>query len=606
MAEALVEKAEGNPFFLQELARTLAEGRSWTETAVPDTVQGVIMARIDRLPEVHKRLLQAASVLGRELPHDLLAAVWDAPEPLASLLDELGRWEFLYETRGGDRPVSLFKHALTQEAVYQSLLTSRRQALHRAAGRALERLHAGRLDEASDALAYHYSHADEPGAAVIYLRLSAERAARSYAHAEAARALEEALAQAERLPAAERDRRSLELALQLAESLLPLARIRETLELCQRHAERVERLADPALAGRYHFWLAHTHSYLGDQAAATASAGRAIVAARAAGDPATEGKARYVLSRDAFWAGRFPDGIEEGLQAVELLERSGERWWEGQAHWVAGFHHYVLGRFGAALASMERAEAIWKDLEDPRLDPSWSRGYFHASLGDWKGGLAACREGLERARDPLNTAVARGFLGYAYLEKGDVERAAEALERAIPDIEAAGMLQLVGWFSTYLGEARLRQGRLDEAGESARRGLAAAEESGFRYGLGLALRALGRVAAAVGELDEAEQRHRQALATFSSLSVPFEVARTRLDLAALRAERGDRTTAGAELAAGLALFRGLRAHVYEDRAERMASELDLPLAAVSVDDLSAAAGGTGDAVRPDPGRAPES
>ncbi|HSN88683.1 MAG TPA: hypothetical protein VL025_18110, partial [Thermoanaerobaculia bacterium] len=175
----------------------------------------------------------------------------------------------------------------TQEAVYQSLLKSRRQALHAAAGRAFESLYAGRHEDVYDRLAYHYSEAGDPEKAVLYLALFAERAARGYAHAEAARALREALAHAESLPEPRRERTLLDLVLQLEESLLPLACFSETLELFLRYEGTLERVGDPARAGRYFFWLAHTYSYLGDQEEAASNAHRAIAEAQRAADPAT-------------------------------------------------------------------------------------------------------------------------------------------------------------------------------------------------------------------------------------------------------------------------------------------------------------------------------
>ncbi|HET6345893.1 MAG TPA: AAA family ATPase, partial [Myxococcota bacterium] len=129
LARVILEKAEGNPFFLEELTRSLVERQSWADLSVPDTIHGVLMARIDRLPEEHKRLLQTASVLGREFSLDLLYALWDRPDTLAPLLGDLKRWEFLYEAPVAEKPTYFFKHALTQETVYQTLLTGKRQAL---------------------------------------------------------------------------------------------------------------------------------------------------------------------------------------------------------------------------------------------------------------------------------------------------------------------------------------------------------------------------------------------------------------------------------------------------------------------------------------------
>ncbi len=567
----VLSKAEGNPFFLEELARSLLEH---PDVLVPDTIQGVVMARIDRLPEEHKRLLQTASVLGREFSLPALTQVWGEDGDLTSLLSDLKRWEFFYEEPTAEESRYLFKHALTQEAVYQTLLKGRRQSLHEAAGRAFERLHAGHLEEFYDTLAHHFSKAEDAEKAVSYLVLFAGQAADRYAHSEAAQALREALAQCERLPAGERDRRRLGLILQLAESLLPLARFQETLELFLRYRDLVDRLDDPALAGPYFFWLAHTHSYLGNQEDAAVHARLSIAAARMRGDAATEGKAWYVLCRDAFWSGRFSEGIEHGRESLALLERSDEPWWQGQAYWVAGFHHYVLGQFEEAFDKMKWAEAIWRALQDPRLDPSWSTGYFHASLGNWALGIEECQGGLERAQDPLNTAAALGFLGYAFLEKGDLPTAIEALEDSTARLRQAGMQQLLGWFSAFLADAYRLSGRLDEARDFAHEALAVTEAVRFRYGSGMAQRALGRVTREDGDREAAEIWLREALDSFRSIRAPFEVGRTRLELARL-AGAGSQAAA-TELGEARRIFAELRLPAYVERADRLAVELATP------------------------------
>ena len=411
--------------------------------------------------------------------------------------------------------------------------------------------------------------------AVSYLALFAGQAARRYAHAEAEKALRTALAHCARLPEPEAGRRRMELTLLLAESLLPLARFPETLELFLGERDLVDRLQDSALACRFHFWLAHTYSYLGDQEAASTNARASIETARSCGDTTTEGRAWYVLCRDAFWSGRFSEGIEHGRQAVALLERSADRWWQGQAYWVTGFHHYVLGQFEDAFGMMEKAEALWRALQDPRLDPSWSTGYFHASLGDWELGIEECKGGLERAQDPLNTAAALGFLGYAYLEKGDLPRAAEALEDSVERLRRAGMMQLLGWFSAFLAEACFLSGRPDEARELAREALAITEKVGFRYGSGMAQRALGRIARKTGPAGEAEVWSRAALESFRSIQAPFEVARTRLDLALLAGAGSE--AAALQLGEARRLFAELGLPRYVEEAERLAGEMAAPV-----------------------------
>jgi predicted ATPase len=231
LAQAILVQAEGNPFFLEELTQAVLEAGDFrTDIAVPDTIQGVLMARIDRLPDMSKQLLQTASVLGREFSLRLLEAIWEGPGRCEPLL-ELKRLEFLYERIGTEEPSYVFKHALTQDVAYASLLTTRRQALHAATGVALERLYAVRLGDVHDRLAYHYTHAKNATKAVTYLTLFAGRGARGYAHVEAVTALQEALTHVQYLPEAERDRQTLELVLRLAHSLYFLGRFQETLEI---------------------------------------------------------------------------------------------------------------------------------------------------------------------------------------------------------------------------------------------------------------------------------------------------------------------------------------------------------------------------------------
>lgn len=571
LAAELLTKAEGNPFFLEELVRALAErGQGGEAGSVPSTIQGVLMARIDRLPEDHKRLLQTASVLGREFPRELLRAVWDREGLLDTLLVDLKSWEFLFEQPSDRDPRFLFKHALTQDVAYDSLLVGRRQTLHKKAAEAIETLHAGRLEDAYDRLIYHYPRANEADKTVHYLGLFASRAARNYAHAEAARALRESLEHAEKLQ--NRDHKVLGLVIQLAESLLPLAHFPQTLEILRTYAGRVDAAADKRLAAKFHFWMAHTFSYMGDQKAAAEAAERSIALAREVGDEATEGLAHYVLGRDGFWSGKFAAGVESSLRAVVLLERSGEPWWQGQAYWVAGFNQYVLGQFEKAFESLLRAQTIGQALADPRLDPAWSIGHFYATLGEWATGLEYCHQAVAAAKDPLNGAVASGFLGHALLEKGDLEQATQILEPAMIKMKEAGMQQIFGWFAAYLAEAYADSGRLDRAQGIGEEGLAAAESAQFRYGVALAQRALGIVDLKKGNAAGAELWLRRALETFTELETPFEIGRTWLRLAQNALAQVDRAGAVAAVQKATAIFENLYVPKYLEQTQRLAAE----------------------------------
>ena len=145
---------------------------------MPDTVQDVLSARVDRLPEPARRLLQCAAVIGRQFSGRLLRAVWDDPAGLDDALRELGRLELLEERVGVGEPTFVFKHALVHEVIYDSILERHRRAAHARVARALEDFYAGRLDEVLELLAHHCARGDDGERAVEYSRLAAAKAHR--------------------------------------------------------------------------------------------------------------------------------------------------------------------------------------------------------------------------------------------------------------------------------------------------------------------------------------------------------------------------------------------------------------------------------------------
>jgi len=591
LAERILAKAEGNPFFLEELSRAVGEQADHRLTvAVPDTIQEVLLARINRLSDEPRRLLQAAAILGREVSLRLLGAIWEGPGVLDPHLRELTRLEFLYEQTWAAEPVYVFTHALTQEVAYESLLIPRRQALHEAAGRALEALYADRLDEAIDRLAYHYSRTERADKAVEYLRRSAKKAAQGHAHTEAIRALQEALAHVERLPAQERDRQLLDLTLRQAYSLTLLGRFQEVQELLLRQQERLEHLQDPAVAGPYYFLLGRVSLFLGNVEQAVQSAARSITEAKRCGDKATMGKAYYLLAQEAPLSGRGRQGIEHGQQAVALLEPTGQQWWIGQAHWVVGLNHAQMGEFEEALQAEARAYAIGEAAGDRQLQASaaWASGLIRALMGDWEAGIEACQRGLQHSPDPLSIAVALGWLGHAYLEKGDFAHAIPLLQQSVQKLGQFPFAQFQGWFMICLAEGHRLNGEIEKALDLANQGLAITKGAKSSYGVGWSQRALGRIALARGSLSEAETHLNEALQIFESLQARYDLGRTHLDLAAVAHAQGKKAEAATDLRHAHRLFTASRVPKYVERTEQLAKAFGVALSGEPPDDLSAA------------------
>ena len=580
LTQVILAKAEGNPFFLEELTRAMVEhGDFRANLPVPDTVQGVIMARIDRLPGPVKRLLQTASVLGRQVPLSHLEAICEGPGDLDPYLRELTRLEFIYHQSEGGEPVYVFRHALTQEVAYESLLTSRRQALHAATGQALERLYADCLEQAYDRLAYHYSKTDEAAKAVEYLTCFARQAARRFAHAEAVTVLQEAVSHAERLPTEERDRRLLDIIPRLVRSLSSLGRFQDALDLLLQQREWVERLHNPLLTGRYYHLLAQTYTFLGDRERTVESARRAVEEAKQCGDVATTGKAFYVLALECFRSGRLHQGVEQSREAISLLERTEERSWLGMAYFVLGMNYGFLGDFEAALEAAAQAYTIGEALGDPRIQApaAWVTGDIYVMRGEWEAGIEACKRALDLSPHPHTTADALGHLGIAYLEKGDPAQAIPLLEQSVQQWTQFRLPQDQGFFTIFLSEAYFLNGQREKALNLARQALELSRKTKYWQGVGFAQLTLGRIAQARGAIPEAENHLEQALETFASIHARYMVGRTHLELAALAHAQGDREAVTRHLKEARSLFEAVRAPKYVERTERQAVEFGVSL-----------------------------
>jgi class 3 adenylate cyclase/tetratricopeptide (TPR) repeat protein len=268
----LIERTEGNPFYLEESVRTLVEtkalagergayhlARAPHTLQIPATAQAILAARIDRLSPEDKRLLQAASVLGKDVPFTLLHAIVEEPEEtLRRGLATLQAAEFLYEARLFPDLEYTFKHALTHDVAYGSLLQDRRRQLHTRIVQAIEHRYPDRLQEYVEQLAHHALKAEVWDKAVTYLRQAGARVAARSAHREAVGYFEQALTALAHLPEnRERLERAIDLRFDLRNSLFPLGEFERILG-CLREAEGLARtLDDPRRLGQMCVYMCH-------------------------------------------------------------------------------------------------------------------------------------------------------------------------------------------------------------------------------------------------------------------------------------------------------------------------------------------------------------
>jgi class 3 adenylate cyclase/tetratricopeptide (TPR) repeat protein len=450
LVRLILDKAEGNPFFLEELVHAVEDGGGET-LPVPDSVQGVLAARIDRLPETAKHVLQTAAVLGREFPERWLRAIADAPERLEADLLELTRLEFLYERSGADERAYVFKHALTQDVAHATLVTPRRRALHRRAADALAALEPDRLADLAPRLAHHYLEAESWPEAAEHARRAAEVATQAWAHREALARYDQALLAAERAsrPPAER-RALLEARAEVGALLGSFDPVRADLEAALALAEREGDAVGQGrvLASLGALWGGHR-----DYARALELTRRAIDVLEPAGDGRAHAEARAQLGIMLLNIARMRESLRELEAARALFEAANDILGQGRTLQLLGLNRWLAGDVGGSFGFLESALVKLRGVGDRRAEVSTlvSLGAAHARSGGLGAGHPYLIEALEVAR----AVQARGDEAFVRCARADFHvlfgRYADGLDEATAALAIARELAHREWSAYALG-----------------------------------------------------------------------------------------------------------------------------------------------------------
>jgi tetratricopeptide (TPR) repeat protein len=459
----IIEKTQGNPFFMEEIVRALVEQgvlvrngattltKRLTEIHVPPTVHDILASRIDALPTSEKDLLQILAIIGKDFPLNLVRHITASPDDrLEPMLKHLQAGEFIYEQPASGEAEYTFKHALTQEVAYNSVLMERRRLLHERTGEAIEALFKDRIDDHLAELAHHYSHSVNTRKAVEYLLRAGRQAAARSAYSEAITRLSTALEFLKCLPDdAERARQELSVQFALAASLVN-ARGWGATELgpvYERARELCAQIGDPALAFRtvfgqwlIRYWRLELHDAL-------KLAHELLVAAEAVKHPAM------------FLGGHSALG-------VTLLH---------------------LGEFVSANEHLEKALAVF-DLREPlsaQLESQRTGSFHYLCLGLYRLGYpdrawAKSLEMLEvaqRSPDPYVLALAYCCLPEHNLLSRDSLAAERCAEDAMVLTEKMGLATESSMAITWHGVSLIAQGRYEEGIGEVRRGISAIRAS---------------------------------------------------------------------------------------------------------------------------------
>ena len=599
----LIERTQGNPFFLEESVRTLVEtqvlvGEAGTyrltqdlpSIQVPPTVQAVLSARIDRLSQDEKSLLQTAAVIGTEVPLSLLQAIAEIPEEtLYPSLSNLQAVEFLYETSLYPERVYTFKHALTHEVTYGSLLQDRRRVLHARIMEMLEDMAGDRPDEQIERLAYHALRGEEWGKALAYCRQAGDKAVTQSAHREAVEHFEQALAAIERLSETrEITEQAIDLRFVLRaslQSLGELARIPTYLQEAEELAKAINdqhRLAFTYVTMGQYSWL------MGNQDRYIELTQRALAIAEPLGDFAIQVRAAYYLGTAYQTLGDYPRAIDYLQRVGVFLEK--EPFWKvpgssGLLSVVSRLYlSWSLAEIGALTEGNARAEEALRIANASDFAFSQIAAYF-------AGGLVALRLGrLDRAMSMLERGLGLcrsatmpfwfprvgSVLGLVYALVGRVTEGLPLLEQSVEQGVAMRQMVFQPLWVTFLAEAYLISGHIENASIQGERALSLAREQKERGHQAYVLRFLGNIAMHRDppDINQAEAHYQQALALASELGMRPLQAHCHRGLGNLCSQTGQAKQARAELATAIEMYRDMEMTFWLPETEAALAEVE--------------------------------
>ena len=549
LKQLILEKTEGTPFFMEEIVQELVEqgivtrGPGGVETRrnaslptnlhLPATVQGVLAARIDRLAPEEKALLQQLAVIGREFPLGLVRQVIAQPEDeLYRLLSALQRKEFLYEQPAFPEVEYIFKHALTQEVAYNSVLIERRKALHEQTGQAIEQLFHDRLEEHYDELAHHYQRSGNTEKAIEYLQKAGQQAVERSANAEAVTHLTTALELLKTLPDTP-ERTQQELTVQIALGALlftikggaapEVAHVyTRAHELCQQLGETPQFL--PVLRGLWNIYLIQgelqTACELGEQV---------LELAQGVQDPTPLPEAYRARGTTLFLLGEVVLAREHLEQSVALYDLQGRRS-------LASLYGFDPGVFGLSWMAMVLwflgypDQALQKSREALTLARELSHSYSSAAALIYAAMLHQLRHEEQVTQEQVTASVAlsteQGFAlwtafgpilqGWTLAEQGQGEEGIAQLRQGLAAWRATGAELQRPYFLALLVEAYGETGQVEKGLTALTEALTLVDKTGERFYEAELYRLYGELSLRLGERESGRTGEKVFLASSPS------------------------------------------------------------------------------------------
>lgn len=443
------KKAEGNPFYIEEIINSLIDrqvlirnrgnwnfSRKITDSDVPATIQGVLTARVDRLEKHFKRILQEASVIGRTFLHKILLRITDLDRDIDQYLTELNRLD-LIRTQSQEPEIEyIFKHALTQEVVYNGLLIKDRRKIHERIGIAIEVLFSDRLAEFYETLAFHFSLGNNPTKAIEYLLKAGEKSLSKYAVDQAHHYYKDALEVFEKSHLSSDNNKSLLFEILIKWGFVYYYRgdFKGGLNLYLSYESMADSIDDKTVVGMYYVWLGH---FLFEREQLIKSyyyLKKAIKLGEDIDDAKIVGYASTWLTWNCAELGEFEEGLSYGKKAQEILKES------GSDHLL--FHESIggMGQIYYYMGKWEENVKIGNKLLKYGEENSNIRclvagyiylGHSHFSSGALEKAIEMYKQAIQVSADPLYSEWPRLFLGMAYVQNEQINMAEQELQKVL-------------------------------------------------------------------------------------------------------------------------------------------------------------------------------
>jgi tetratricopeptide (TPR) repeat protein len=510
LKQLILNRAAGNPLFMEEFTQTLLENgsiekrdkefvlsRKASDIQIPDTIQGIISARMDRLEDNLKRTMQVASVIGRDFAFRILQTITGMRQELKSYLLNLQGLEFIYEKRLFPELEYIFKHALTQEVAYNSLLQKRRQEIHERIGRAIESLYSERLEEFYEALAFHYGRSDNKVKAIEYLDLANQKAVELSAMEEAKAYFDEAMKLLDELPDSElNQKRRISFLVNQWAAFLLLLKQTEYYDLLTRYEPMAVGLGDPDLLGAFYACLGSCEWWFGLLSKSVQTLTEAARLCEEVGDAERAGNASMSLQWSYMWMGDF----EKAIALKEDVLRLSERAFDSRT--------YVLSMSATSMAYSQMGQwdhAIKDGHEGLKVAEEYSNNSL-ASFAAFAIALANILENKPRqALDFAELAVqkaptigdkvfSQSGLSWALCRSGEALKGVALGTELIPMFQAVRFVPGEIWETVILGEGFFLTGEYVKATQTIKKALELAEGSEMKFFIGWAYRLLGEIA----------------------------------------------------------------------------------------------------------------